>query len=385
VAALLLAACSNDSQYQSLLTVQANQAKAITDTFAADPQHYAGGEWDPTLYNTAQPDGFWEKEQWPAVTMAVAALYSRSFGDTAAAAVEARIAIDTVNQAIAQKQHPDGSFGESGVVGGTFWAQAEGLIALVLQKAGAIDTPTLDKWAGSLGSYASWLESSGNATWYVNGNDNLRMTLILLEASQLAQLTGSAYASTLQGWYQASQAFVVNPCAATQCSPQSGAWGWHQVTPTSGYFSETPPGNGFPNNYGCSGPQPCTGFDPYYVTLQLYDALTGYILSGHDSWWQNIIVGEWHMEQPLLIDGGALNASNGSRQNLANPPFDPSVYAVLDAHNLEQHDDLWLQQNADLQQHFQWMEQQPLSALSPNDWGFISSPASGVLDALYGG
>jgi hypothetical protein len=372
-----------DQPSQPLLGIQESQTQAILDQFASSPSYFANGEWDPQAYDTTQPDGFWEKEQWPAISEAVAALYYHDTGDQAQADARAQIAIATVNAAIANKQHTNGSYGESGAVGGTFWAQAQGLIALVLHRAGELDGRTLSRWTSSLDSYAGWLHASRNDRWYINGNDNLRITLIMLEAWKLAQLIGSTRADAIHRWYTASESFTMNPCAATHCSPPTGAWGWHQSSPTSGYLSETPPGSNYPVQYRCHGPQPCTGFDPYYTTLQLYDAVNGYVLSGHESWWQRLLVDEWHRVQPLLIDGGDLNASNGSRHNNPTTPFDPSVYAVLDRERIETHDHLWTQQNTDMQAHYQWMEQQPVSRLGPNDWGFISSPASGVLASLF--
>jgi hypothetical protein len=380
----------SDPQFASLITTQRQQAESIMNQFAGDSQHYANGEWDPTLYNTTQPDGYWEKEQWPAITEAVMSLYYHMNGNQAQADAHAAIARATVSQAIAAKQNMQtGYYGESGVVGGTFWAQAQGQIALILNQAGEVDSTTLTNWSNSLQHYASWLDSSGNDKWYINGNNNLRITLIMLEAWKLAQLTSSPYADVIHGWYTASQAFTMNPCTSTQCSYPSGAagvWGWNQATQNSGYLSETPPGNPYPGTWGCANTGPCTGFDPYYTTLQLYDALTGYVLSGHDSWWQKIVTDEWHMEQPLLVDGGALNANNGSRHpNDGNVLFDPSVYAVLDNNNIETHDDLWGQQNTAMQNEFQSTEGQQVANIGPNSWGWISSPASGILDPLHNG
>jgi hypothetical protein len=379
----------SDPQFASLITTQRQQAESIMNQFASNTQYYASGEWDPTVYNTTQPDGFWEKEQWPAVMEAVDALYYKRQGNQAQADAHAQIARDTVSAAIKDKQHADNSFGESGVVGGTFWAQAQGQIALILHAAGEVDNTTLGNWENSLARYAVWLHNNQTPFW-VNGNDNLRETLIFLENAKLSAITSDPSASTYQSWYTDSQPFTMDPCASTQCNPpdlaSGGHWGWNQVTSTSGYLSENPQGSTWPGKWLCNN-SPCIGFDPYYSTLQQYDALTGYVLSGHDSWWKKIVTDEFHQDQPLLVDGGTINASNGSRHNDGNVIFDPDTYAVMDNNNIETHGDLWTQQNAAMQARFQNDEQQPIANFSGacNEWGFISSPASGVLDPLYNG
>lgn len=365
---------SSEQPYQQLISQQRRLVSATVQAFQA--KAYLGGVWDPPVNRTAQPDGFWQKEQWPAVSLAV---LSRLPNPPEGAAASASA---TVNAMIAAHQRPDGSFDAGpprsvaqSVVGGTFWAMAEGTIATVLADGHEVSPATLRAWEQSMARYAAWLESSGNARFYVNGNDNLRMALILLETWQLAMRVGDPTAPRLLGDYRAEQSFVTDPGW-----PPPGTFGWHRAGRT-GWFSETPPGSG-QGNWFCANRGPCTGFDPYYVTLQLNDALMGYVISGRDRWWRSIVESEFAAELPRINAHGGLDASNGSRHNDAGVLFDPNVYPVLSDPPLDAHDQLWAAQLAALKAQYARTERPPAASLGPNDYAFVESPAVGLLDSI---
>ena len=168
----------------------------------------------------------------------------------------------------------------------------------------------------------------------------------------------------------------MNPCATDACNPQSGGWGWHQ-NGFAGYLSETP--GAWPNDFSCSGPQPCTGFDPEYTAIQLQDALAGYVLSGYDGWWLRIAGCEYEQLAPL-VSAGELSQANGSRKN--DPPFlfVPPVYAVLDEHNLVSDDGGWLAQLGVYQSDAKiWVAN--AASQGPNEFSALAAPAIAVLDA----
>ena len=370
--ALAVAGCSStDPQYPSLLTQQGETLYSTVQSFQA--LRYSNGVWDPANYTSAQPDGTWQKDQAPAVADAVLA----ASGSSQAASL-ASVATATVNTAIAQHQRPDGDFdaGPPGAddtgIGATFWASEEGEIAVVLDHTAS--KATLASWDQSMQRYVGWLESSGNARWYSNGNVNLREALIMLEAQDLATATGDTTGAAADAKdLAAEQVFVMNP----GWQP-AGDFGWHQ-NGAAGWFSETPPGSGT-GNFWCDN-SPCVGFDPYYTTLQLDDALTGYVLSGYAAWWGNIVKSESAALSPLLVDGGGeINEANGSRKNPSSPGiFDPQVFAVADEHNIASSDADWSAQQSVLATEFAWDAKQP--TLGPNDFAFLASDATALLDA----
>jgi hypothetical protein len=375
---IAIAGCnSTDPQYSSLLQQQVKLAENALRAFQTT-DYSAYGIWDPGVYLSDQPDGYWEKEQWPAITEAI---LSR-LPNNPSSANEAQVAADTVNTAIAEHQLADGDFDAgpqgsepSSVAGGTFWAEAEGLIANVLADSEAATRSMLQSWEHSMVTYTSWLESSGNAHWYVNGNVNLRMAVIFLETYKLAVRVGDPRAAYELAAYHAEQSFATKPGWAP-----SGAWGWHQYG-AAGWFSETPPETGS-GNFGCYDnlENPCVGLDWYYNTLQLTDALIGYVISDYDPWWQNVVQSEWTTERQR-ISGGFIDASAGSRHDDPSDLFDPSVYAVLDEHNLGRYDGLWSAQLSALQSEYKSAEKLGADQIAPNDYAFVAAPAIGILDA----
>lgn len=370
-----LAGCaSNDPQYSRLLEEQVTQLNTATSGLEG-AAYNGGGAWSAANYFT----GPWGVYQWPAMSEAALADLPSALNPQTAREHEAQVAEQTINAGIAWHNAAGGDFEPSGtsVVDGAWFAEDLGFVGDALYQGGWLDGGTLQAWEGRLVSYVRWLESSGNARWYVNGNVNLRFALIMLAARNLATDAGAAAdASEMSADLSAEQAFTMNPCASTGCTPQSGAWGWHQVG-GAGYLSETP--GAWPQSFTCSGPQPCTGFDPSYTAIQLRDALAGYVLSRYDGWWQNIVVSEYKQLAPL-VSGGQLNQADGSRQN--DPPFlfFAPVYAVLDEHNLASDDAGWLAQlNMYQSDAAIWVAN--AGAQGPIEYAALAAPAIAVLDA----
>ena len=339
---------------------------------------YREGAWDPSEYASAQGDGWWEKEQWPAITAAVLS----TDANTAGAAGDAQIAVDTVNAAIAQHQLPNGAWDQGprgstapSVVGGSFWAEAEGIIANVLHGSGRVDADTLRRWEQSMVSYCNWLESAGQATWYANGNVNINFALVFLATYKLAVAVGdTASQHAALANYRAEQRFIVNPNRKPV-----GDWGWHQVGRT-GWFSETPPGTGPDNFYCANGQAPCVGLDWEYTEAQLETAAWGYVLSGYDGWWEKIVRYEFNTERQRLIDGGTINASGGSRHDGASLIFYPDVYSIMYRHHISMNADLWSQQLMALRKQFSATDTQPPAGLDVNAYALVAGGAVGLLD-----
>jgi hypothetical protein len=370
------ASCANDALYAALIGQQRSILEQAVNAFQANNYHQ--GAWDPSEYTTAQGDGWWQKEQWPAITAAVLSADANATG----AAVEAKVAADTVNTAIAQHQLPNGAWDEgpqgstaASVVGGSFWAEAEGIIANVLHDGDRVDAGTLRRWEQSMVSYCSWLENSGEATWYANGNVNINFALVFLATYKLAVDVGdTAFQRRALADYRAEQRFIVNPNRKP-----AGDWGWHQVGRT-GWFSETPPGTGPGNWYCADGQVPCVGLDWEYIEAQLETAAWGYVLSGYDGWWEKIVRYEFNTEHRRLIDGGTIRASGGSRHDGPSLIFYPDVYSIMYRHKISSDPDLWSQQLMALRKQFSATETQPPASLDVNAYTLVADGAVGLLD-----
>ncbi len=349
-----------------------------------------GGVW---VSNSYQTDGTWGRQQWPALAEAI---FSRvpSGQQPGSPSAEAQVATDTLNAAITNHQLADGNFGTStsdSPVNGCFWAVAEGATAWVLQQGHELTPTQLTTFEQSMVKFVNYTETSGNAPFYINGNVNICFTTAMLEAWKLAQAAGDAAQATMLADYQAEQTFVMDPCAHKSCNPQTGAWGWHQGGATqygtlpanAGYFSESP-GN-YPGNWWCDNTGTCYGLDPYYASsIQLNHILIGYLISGYDSWWQNLVTSEANTFMPLLIDGGNLNASNGSRHSAPQILFDPSIWSILDEHDLAPAnvDTLWAQYNTASQSAYASWEKQTDTGLGPNPFSQLTDRSLGVLDNI---
>jgi hypothetical protein len=364
---------STDSQYSTLLKKQGTQLK--TTISQLETAAYNGsGVWSAGNHSA----GPWGVYQSPATAEAALANDPSAGNLEADREHEARVAEETINAGIAS-HNASGGFepsSDTDAVDGAWFAEDLGFVGDVLYKGGWLRGGTLQSWEQRLVSYVRWLQSTGNTSWYTNGNVNLRFALIMLEARNLATDAGDATdAAEMSADLSTEEAFTVNPCAGGTCTPGAGRWGWHQDG-NAGYFSETP--SGWPNDWSCDN-SPCTGFDPEYTALQLQDALTGYVISGYDGWWQNIVVSEYNRLAPL-VSSGRLNQANGSRKN--DPPFlfFPPVYAVLDEHNLTSDDAGWQAQMNQYQTDANiWVAN--AGSQGPEEYRALAAPAVAVLDA----
>jgi hypothetical protein len=367
---------SADPNYASTLVGRDFSPLASTETgFLA---HYSSGEWMPSLYATSD----WEKYQSAAAGEATLGALP---GGTQ---VQRQVAIDTVNRAIRVHQMSNGDFdngttasGTSGVQG-SFWAAAEGQIALELKP--FLDAGTLASWTTSMEHYVDYLSSSGNLLWYANGNMALRHALIALEtkllsgSSTYAQYYSSAIQSTLDptmggalpAWAPYGLKFSKAP---TQADGSDGS-GWLFESANGGHPDQVP--------VCANGMNPCNGFDPHYTMVQLGDALTGYAISD-DPQWLRLVNLETNQLMPLVDHSTwMLNASNGSRDNIRSEPLYPLVLGVFDEHNLRS--DLspainWPRQLQPVDQEFAYFAS--LSNPGPDNFALVAALAIPLIDA----
>jgi hypothetical protein len=230
-------------------------------------------------------------------------------------------AVDAINIAIKTRQQPNGGFTAPPVADGlgdtegidTAWFGVEfGTVYDLL----APDLPasTRTHWQGSLARAADYLETSGNAGWYANGNLNLAYT-------ELFWLTWHATADPrFKVDYNQSWQFVGHPT-----NPIVSGNGWVTLRPASaatgegglGYFTESD-----------GGPP---GFDAEYSMIQLDVLARLYLLSGDPRALRaaNMIL---DMELPRINrTTWMLNTSGGSRHPQAGRQVGwlTSAFAVL--------------------------------------------------------
>lgn len=364
---LTLAAC--DSSTPTLAMNQTAALQAAVDGYAP---YYSDGVWNQASYLT----GDWEKFQGVAVGDAALAAVPQGFLTVAQQATRPlylQAAVATVNKATATHQLANGDFdngtptsGTSGVAG-TFWGEAEGLIALTLRP--QLDPATLASWQASMRRYATYLWATQLAPphdWYTNGNVVLRETVILLETYEL---TGD---STLASEYQQARRFMTSP-GSIDARWSSEGWkdGWLTESTTS-----LP---GVPITCA-NGKNPCDGFDPNYTSAQLLDALIAYTVSS-DPYWLTFIQAENAALQPLVTSTQMLDGVGGSRQNVWEP-FIPPVYEALNERNVAGGDEgAWqAQMKTEAADFSMWAKQ----ATTPGDNAFsmIEAPALAVIDTL---
>ena len=230
-----------------------------------------------------------------------------------------RIAVATTDAAINERQRRDGSFEGSAAsnapITTAFYAVQLGIAYLELHS--ELDAATRNRWSSSLASAARFLVQSGQTTWYINGNINIRETEVMWLAWQA---TGDQYFARQ---YEAEWAFTTAP-------PQSRWPGFGlrlSVVPTradgsngSGYLAES--GGGAP------------GFDPEYTMLQLDTATQMYVLS-REARWLRMVNLLYNQLRPLVEVTAAprfawdLNATRGSRKNQKTPFTTPALYVLV--------------------------------------------------------
>ena len=300
---------------------------------------YRGGIWMPAQYTGPA----WEKYQTAAAADAVLGLLP---GGTVAQRVAAAQTVDAV---IANHQLPNGDFDNGTAVsgptsvGGGFWAEAEGLIALTLRH--SVAPARLRTWEQSLARYVTFLTSSHDTDWYSNGNVVLRQAVIMLETYQLARSVDDPAAPSYWRAYLAERRFLVAPAAVAGGGGRSEwlTYGEHTGPGGALWFDESPSSNPEAPITCANGRSPCNGFDPNYAAAQLHDAIIAYTVGGDQPFWFGVIRGEYQALRSHIRDG-ELDAASGSRDSIPTEVFYPPVYPVLESQQGGEYDAAWSQQ-----------------------------------------
>ena len=227
-------------------------------------------------------------------------------------------AVQSVNTAIAQQQESNGGFmgppgdSESEGISTAFYGVEFGTVYDLL--APYLNPTTKAAWQSSLAAAANYLVSSGNSTWYANGNINLAYTEVFWLAWNA---TG---ASQFYTDYENSWSFTMDP-------PQKKFPGCGWVTAKAPTQPNDADGQGYFTETGSGG----TGFDAYYSMLQLDSASGLYLLSG-DQQALDVANMLMNMVMPLVnTSTWMLNAGGGSRhpQSSYNVGFQTAGLAAL--------------------------------------------------------
>lgn len=216
------------------------------------------------------------------------------------------VAIATFTHVIHTYQADSGEFAGGAVTTG-FISVELGLSYLELQDSLPAQTRAL--WRGSLSRAADWLISSGQTTFYINGNVNLRQTEVMWLAWSA---TGAA---RFLSAYRQEWEFTISPPArwtefglkTTQApTGPNGAGG-------AAYLAES--GGGAP------------GYDPSYTMAQLDTATELYILTREPRYVRlmNLL---FNQERPRINRAFTLNATGGTRKD-DDIPFMSAAPAVL--------------------------------------------------------
>ena len=216
------------------------------------------------------------------------------------------VAIATFTHVIRTYQAPSGEFASGAVMTG-FISVELGLSYLELRSTLPASTSAL--WRESLQRAADWLIRTGQTTYYINGNVNLRQTEVMWLAWSA---TGAARFRTA---YQHEWRFTISP-------PKRWTGFGLQLThsPTgpdgaagAGYLAES--GGGAP------------GYDPSYTMVQLDIATELYILT-RDSRYVRLMNLLFNQERPRINAAFTLNATGGTRKD-DDTPFMSAAPAVL--------------------------------------------------------
>jgi hypothetical protein len=173
-----------------------------------------------------------------------------------------------------------------------------------------LSSDTRGRWADAIVRGADYLITSGDTTWYANGNINLAYAEVLYLAWRVSGQQRFADA------YEAEWAFLNNPP-----KPRWNGYGLALTKlPTApdgsngaGYLTES-----------STGPP---GFDPEYTQLQLDTASSLFVLS-HDARVLRLMNLLLDVELPRVSSTFTLDATGGSRHSLYTP-FMTSGLAVL--------------------------------------------------------
>ncbi len=276
----------------------------MTQSSPTDTRYYANGVW----YATDGPSCWY---CYDSAAVGAATLSQQPSGDPQLR----QVAIDTFNEAISQHQLPSGAFddgsGAADGLGTGFFTVDLGVAYLELRN--TLDAQTRAKWSAAIGAAADYLINSGNTTWYVNGNVNLRQTEVMWLAWVATQQPRFLTA------YDSEWSFTISPSQTRW--PGFGL----QLTKTptradgsdgAGYLAES--GGGAP------------GFDPSYTDAQLDTATDLYVLT-HDPkylWLMNLL---FNQIRPLIDSTWTLDALNGTRKNDLEPFLDPAPSVLVDS------------------------------------------------------
>jgi hypothetical protein len=276
----------------------------MTQSGPSDPRYYANGTW----YATDGPSCWYCYDS--------AAVGAATFAQQPAGNAQLRqVAIDTFNSAIGQHQLPDGAFdddsGSPDGLGTGFFAVDLGVAYLELRD--SLDSQTRANWSAAIGAAADYLINTGNTTWYVNGNVNLRQTEVMWLAWVATQQPRFLTA------YDAEWSFTVSPSQSRW--PGFGL----QITKApsradgsdgAGYLAES--GGGAP------------GFDPSYTDAQLDTATDLYVLT-HDPKYLRLMNLLFNQLRPLIDSTWTLDAQNGTRRSDLQPFLDPAPSVLVDS------------------------------------------------------
>ena len=274
----------------------------MTQSNSSDPRYYANGVW----YATDGPSCWY---CYDSAAVGAATLSQQPGGSPQLR----QVAIDTFNAAINQHQLPNGAFddgtGAADGIGTGFFAVDLGMTYLELES--TLDAQTRARWSASIGAAADYLINSGNTTWYVNGNVNLRQTEVMWLAWVATQQPRFLTA------YDAEWSFTISPNQT-----RWAGFGLHVTTaPTRADGSD---GAGFLAESGGGAP----GFDPSYTDAQLDTATDLYVLT-HDPKYLRLMNLLFNQLRPLIDQTWTLDALNGTRKNNLEPFLDPAVSVLV--------------------------------------------------------
>jgi hypothetical protein len=204
------------------------------------------------------------------------------------------VAVGTFDHVIRTYQQSDGLFTD-GVTTGFFTVEL-GISYLELKP--YLDSETRSRWITSIRRAADALISSGDMTYYINGNVNLRQTEVMWLAWAA---TGQ---QRFRAAYEREWQFTI--------APPTGRWGRYGLR----YTQAATPGAGGSDGAGylteSNGSTP--GYDPSYTMAQLDSATELYVLTRNPRylWLMNLL---FNQDRPRVGGADILNATLGSRKN----------------------------------------------------------------------
>jgi hypothetical protein len=242
-----------------------------------------------------------------------------------------RLAIETIDQAIRTHQSPSGKFTDGVTTG--FFAVELGLTYLELKP--YLDPSTRARWEKSIQRVADWLLSSGQMTFYVNGNVNLRQTEVMWLAWAA---TGEQRFKTA---YEREWHFTIKPPA-----PRWSAFGLRisrrplraDGADGAGYLTES-----------TTGTHP--GYDPSYTMAQLDTATELYVLT-RDRRYLRLMNLFFNQDYPKINSQFVLDARSGSRKNDMIPFLSPGPAVLVSSGHRPGLSSFWQGQVSEMQRDY---------------------------------